>query len=89
MSVDLRISNALDKQTRIVFDADGVALWEIFRQPGNDEFGVYNGSTGEIVLRFKPGGRPIVGGSWSDGSAAKSVLAALVHLRLVVDETVT
>jgi hypothetical protein len=87
MSVDLRLNAPIDQQQRIVFDADDVELWEFFRQPQNEEFGVYNGSTGEIVLRFLPAGRPVVSGSWSDGSAARSVLAALVSLRLVVDET--
>lgn len=86
-SADLRLSAPIEQQQRIVFDANGDELWEIFRQPENEEFGVYNGSTGEIVLRFLPAGRPVVSGSWADGSAARSVLAALVDLRLVVDET--
>lgn len=87
MSVDLRLNAPIEQQQRIVFDADDVELWEFFRQPGNEEFGVYNATTGEIVLRFRPEGRPAVTGSWADGSAARSVLAALVALRLVVDET--
>lgn len=35
----------------------------------------------------QPVSRPIVSGSWSDGSAAKSMLAALVRLGLVQDQT--
>lgn len=87
MSADMKLSTPIEQQQRLVFEADGRELWELFRQPQNEEFGVYNSSTGEIVLRFRPEGRPVVRGSWADGSAARSLLAALVSLRLVVDET--
>lgn len=84
--MDIRIDSPLDKQARIVFESDGIEAWEIYRQP-DGEFGIYNGKNGRIVLKFNPDGRPVVSGSWSDGSAARSVLAALVLLGLVEDTT--
>jgi hypothetical protein len=84
--MDIRIDSPADKQARIVFTSDGVDAWEIYRQP-DGEFGIYNERTGRIVLKFSPDARPVVSGSWADGSAARSVLAALVLLGLVEDTT--
>jgi hypothetical protein len=47
---------------------------------------VGNKAGGNVVASFGQN-KPVVTGSWSDGSAAKSVLAALVKLGLVTDNT--
>lgn len=86
-SSDFTVDGPVDRQQRLIFASNGQKTWELYRQPDNVEFGIYNESTGEIVLKFNTAGKPVVSGSWADGSAAQSVLAALVTLGLVKDAT--
>lgn len=64
---------------------------------GGSDLSLYDFSTQTPVLTVDAGnrlgfygvpatGQPVVTGSWSDGSAARSLLQALVRLGLVVDQ---
>jgi hypothetical protein len=64
---------------------DDLWLWNFKTQAPMLQFSAEQGGMG--FFGASPTSRPAVTGSWSDGSAQKSLLAALVKLGLVADQT--